>query len=224
MILLIGFASLSLILAYQNALAQKEYTKEEYRILTFTINTYDISFLKDYDIEDYEYIEDKRIAILFSTYDERNRFIDECNKISDIMTEAVPVSNAETTTLIFKTIFFIITLTILILIFIFILNHILNLRKDMALYKILGFKKYKVLCLLGFFYNIIYIFLYLISYNCVYAIYYILGTFNIISEYYTFYKLNWKFIIIISFILISALILSNKENKRISDLDILKID
>ncbi len=223
-VLLLGYSAISLLIAYQENLAKEEFKKEDYRTLYFKSTTSDYSYLKEYDIEVADILENDKYMVIFSTYEERNRFIDECEYARELETQGILVSNSENNSIIFKIISIMITITIFLLIFIFTLNYLLSLKKDLALYKILGFSKRKIFYLLGCIYSTIYILIYVLGYNLTYALYCLLNHFKIIRTYYDLYKMHLLFTILLTITIFMTIMISNKENSRMSDIDILKID
>lgn len=221
-ILLFGYSTISLLLKYQENLAKEEYKKEDYRTLYFKSTNPDYSYLKEYDIKTADIQEDGKFMVIFSTYEERNRFMAECKYAYEIETQSVLTSNTENSSVIFKTISIIIIVTIFILIFIFTLNYLLSLQKDLALYKILGYSKQKIQYVLGFIYSMIYTLLYIMVYNTTYISYYLLYKFKFINIYYNLYTLRFSLILLLTIVIFITALIANKESNRMSDIDILK--
>ncbi len=223
-ILLLGYSAITLLLRYQENLVKEEFKKADYRTLYFKSKTEDYSYLKEYEIEAADILEDGKFMVIFLTYEERNRFMEECQYAQEIGTQSVQVSNTENNSIIFKIISVIIIFTIFTLVFIFTLNYLLSIQKDLSLYKIMGFQKNRVLMLLGIIYGLIYSSLFFIAYNATYFSYFLLSYVGTIQTYYNIYQIDYRLLITLIIILIISILLSSKEDKRISDLDKLKIN
>lgn len=210
------------ILEYQKNLINKEYNKEEYRKIIITLKENNMDFLNSFTIEDVNRIDDLQYEIIFYTKDTKDDFIKSVKSIRNITTietKSIPQS-FETNTIAFKIMITFLSVSIILLILVFSINYIYLIEKDLSLYKLLGFNKKRIVCLLLLFLTMVSTLLYLLANVLTFIGYRILNKIDILTNFNYTFKIEIKNIFLIMSIylvafLINSIILKNKNDFQI---------
>lgn len=222
-LLLLALSTMIIINNYQKYIKDEEYSKEKYRTIvigeftdtnfldSYSDNIDNISITSSLNVE--TNTETKEATLIFKTKDAMEEFIEDCKDFKTL--EITSITESNTMFIIFEIISIVIVSAIFILILLLSIDYFRTLKKDISLFKVLGFNKNKILLLLTVLFSSIYMLLYLICYCLSYIIYYLLCKTQIITKYYSLFNINLSLIGILLLASIIALFIAIKSNKKI---------
>lgn len=144
----------------------KEYEKPQYRTLIFSSKKINSEIIEEYKdiLEDYN-IEDNDFTIIFKTKKDLDYFKEQNKDLIENITEVMVAKDTLSIIMsyILKIIIIVSFIIMLILIIVLNYNYYCNIKKEIALYNILGFSKSKVIFTLTIFFHIIYLILNFLS-------------------------------------------------------------
>lgn len=225
--LLVMFSVLSLVIKYQNKVNEVEMMKEEYRTVSLKLEKEDLDIVKKYEtviddlnIEDDETSGIQNVTILFQSHQDLSAFLRENSKLKS--SASITLYNDENTTAIiaFKVMFYLTSAIIFILLLIFSVDYFHSLKKDIALFKILGFKKIKIVLLICFVLTTIYLILFFIGYVFSYVLYFLLMK-QLSFCYYSIFEFNFKIPLLIILIEMFSFLMEIRNDRKMNELTIL---
>lgn len=225
--LLFMFSILSLIIGYQNKVNEVLTMKEEYRTVSLKIKEEDLVIIKKYEsvIEDLNTENDKNsdiqnITILFQNHEALSKFLKENTKLKSRAT--LQLYNDENTTAMttFKVMFYLTSVIIFVLLLIFSVDYFHSLKKDIALFKILGFNKIKIIISIYLILITMYLILFVISYLLSYSLYFLFIK-RLSFCYYSIFKIDFKIPILIILVEMISLLIDIKSDKTSNELTLL---
>lgn len=220
------FSVLSIAIKYQSKIESFEMAKEEYRTVVLKMKVEDIDIIKNYEssiermtIDSGENSNEQTVTLLFQNRKGLNTFLDENIKLK--MLAEIHVYSDENTvaTTAFKAMFCVLGIAIFVLLFVFSVNHFHSLKRDISLFKVLGFKKRKILTLLYVVLTGLYFILFSLSQVLSYVFYIVLSKLSVI-DYYEIFAFDFKVLFLIMSIELLSLFFGTRYNEKRSELAI----